>query len=162
MSAQSRWGLVLFGCFLLFGSSCWAATVQPVQGSFYLNQGQGFLPVNGPIDANVGDAIMVPPGAVAVVLYPDGCKVGVQPGAVTTITSSSPCSNPFGRDPTFAEETFNPNWAWGATAALAAAGLGVGIYAITKNNNNNSGTTTVNTGNSCGGPANPCYYAMSP
>src|ERR1700692_2387600 len=104
MSVRPGLGTFCLGCFLLVGSACWAATVQSVQGSFYLNRGQGFQPVNGSVDANVGDSVMVSPGAIAVILYPDGCKVGVQPGAVTTITPASPCTNPFARDPAFAQE----------------------------------------------------------
>jgi hypothetical protein len=45
-----------------------------------------------PRSANVGDSIMVGPGGSATVVYDDGCKVNVQPGAVTAIAPLSPCA----------------------------------------------------------------------
>jgi hypothetical protein len=36
---------------------------------------------------------MVGPGGAATVVYGDGCKVDVQPGAVTTIAPLSPCAS---------------------------------------------------------------------
>jgi hypothetical protein len=166
MRAYPRLGAFSLGCFLLVGSSCLAATIQPGQGTLLINQGQGFQTINGPVEANVGDSLMVSPGGMAMAVYPDGCKVAIQPGEVTTITRPSPCTNPFGQDtqaPTFAQNAPPTDYglALGAVGtALGAAGLGVGIYALTKNNSGT--TTTVNTGGTCGGPANPCYYAVSP
>ena len=164
MSIRPGSGIFCLGCFLLVSSACFGAKIEPVQGSFYLNQGQGFQPVNGPVEAKIGDAIMVSPGAMAVVLYPDGCKVSVQPGAVTTITSASPCTNPFGPNaqnpnPTYAQEA-PPNYTMAVVGAavLGAAGLGVGIYALSKKND----TTTINTGFTCGSISNPCFTSVSP
>jgi hypothetical protein len=164
MRAYPRLGAFSLGCFLLVGSSCLAATIQPGQGTLLINQGQGFQTINGPVEANVGDSLMVSPGGMAMAVYPDGCKVAIQPGEVTTITQPSPCTNPFGQDtqaPTFAQNAPPTDYslAIAGAAALGGAGIGVAIYALTKNNNS---TTTVNTGSTCGGPANPCYYAMSP
>jgi hypothetical protein len=45
------------------------------------------------MNAKVGDAVMVGPGGTATVVYDDGCKVNVQPGAVITIESLSPCTS---------------------------------------------------------------------
>lgn len=125
---QFRLKVFCFSALLLVSSSCLAATIEPVQGKLYVNAGQGFLPVNGRIDAHVGDAAFVDPDGVAMVVYPDGCKVTVQPGAVTTITPSSPCTNPYDQDnPLFNN---NNNAALVGAAVLAAAGIGVGIYLI--------------------------------
>ncbi len=63
------------------------ATVLPGQGD------QGFRPVNSRIEANVGDSVMVGPAGAATVVYEDGCKVTVQPGAVATIAPISPCAS---------------------------------------------------------------------
>lgn len=112
---------------VLLSTSSWAATVEPGQGSLTINQGQGFQPVNSRIDANVGDSVMVAPGGSATVVYDDGCKVPVQPGAVTTIAPISPCaSGSYAQDNSF-------NW----TGALVMGGitgglLGLGIYEGTK------------------------------
>jgi hypothetical protein len=78
---------------MLLSTSSWAATVEPGQGSATINQGQGFQPINSRIDANVGDSVMVAPGGSATVVYDDGCKVDVQPGAVATIAPLSPCAS---------------------------------------------------------------------
>src|ERR1700722_3924967 len=142
---RTRLGIVYCSCALLVSSSCLGATLEPVQGNLYINDGRGFQPVNDRVDANVGQSVMVAPGGTAMVIYPDGCKVAVQPGQVTTITSASPCTNPFPADQTLAQDApsngGNAGLAWGvAGTALGAAGLGVGLYALSKHNSN----TTVN------------------
>jgi hypothetical protein len=120
---------------MLLSTSSWAATVEPGQGSLTVNQGQGFQPVNSRIDANVGDSVMVAPGGSATVVYDDGCKVEVQPDAVTTIAPISPCaSGSYAQDGGF-------NW----TGALVMGGafgaaLGVGIYEASQTSNGNGAT----------------------
>jgi hypothetical protein len=159
---QFRLGIHCFCYLLLVGSPCLAATIEPVQGNLYISSGQGFQPVNGRVDANVGDTVMVAPGSTAVAVYPDGCKVAIQPGDVTTISRLSPCTNPFPPDGTVAQDTSSTNagLAWGITGAvLGAAGIGVGVYALEKNNSNG---TTINTGFTCGSAANPCFTSVSP
>ena len=81
------------GCALLIASPAWAAMVEPGLGDLTINQGKGFRPVTSRISANVGDSVMVGPGGAATVVYDDGCKVTVQPGAVTTIAPLSPCAS---------------------------------------------------------------------
>jgi hypothetical protein len=76
------------GCALLIASPSWAAMVQPGLGDLTINQGKGFRPATSRISANVGDSVMVGPGGSATVVYDDGCKVNVQPGAVTAIVST--------------------------------------------------------------------------
>jgi hypothetical protein len=84
---------VCVGCTLLIGSHSWAATIEPCLGDLTINQGKGFKPVTSRTSANVGDSVMVGPGGTATVTYDDGCKVSVQPGAVTTIAPLSPCAS---------------------------------------------------------------------
>lgn len=122
-----------FCCAMLLSSSTWAATIEPGQGSLTINQGQGFQPVNSRIDANVGDSVMVGPNGSATVVYEDGCKVNIQPGAVTTIAPISPCASG-----SYAQDN-NDNNNWGAWAlGLAALGLvGVGIWAATTSGSTN-------------------------
>jgi hypothetical protein len=81
------------GCALLIASPSWAATVVPTQGDLTINQGQGFKPLKSGMNANVGDSVMVGPGGAATVVYEDGCKVNVQPGAVVTVAPLSPCAS---------------------------------------------------------------------
>jgi hypothetical protein len=62
-------------------------------GELSINQGHGFKHVTRRINAKVGDSVMVGPGGTATVVYDDGCKVNVQPGAVISIESLSPCAS---------------------------------------------------------------------
>lgn len=69
---------------------------------------------------------MVGPGGAATVVYPDGCKVDVQPGAVTTIAPLSPCASG-----SYASDQWNNNnnllfpILIGTGTAIA---LGIGVY----------------------------------
>jgi hypothetical protein len=78
------------GCTLLMSGPSWAATVEPGYGDLTINHGQGFKPLTSRTSASVGDSVMVGPGGAATIVYDDGCKVNVQPGAVTTIAPLSP------------------------------------------------------------------------
>jgi hypothetical protein len=149
---------VAVGCALMVASPTWAATVEPGFGDLTINHGQGFKPVTSRINANVGDAVMVGPGGSATVVYEDGCKVDIRPGAVTTIAPLSPCASgsnaqtapdckqwPDGQwysiDPHGGHHPCEPPNDWvgaGIGIGLLGIGLGVGIYEATKGN----GTTT--------------------
>jgi len=133
MRQRSLLGAVsLFSCAALLTTSSWAATIEPGQGNLSINQGQGFQPINSRVDANVGDSVMVGPGGGATVVYSDGCKVDVQPGAVTTIAPLSPCASG-----SYADAN-SGSFDWGGVAiggfALGLAGLGA-YAASTKSHN---------------------------
>lgn len=120
---------------MLVSSSSWAATIEPGQGNLSINQGQGFQPVNSRIDASVGDSVMVGPNGSATVVYDDGCKVNVQPGAVTSIAPLSPCASG-----SFAQDNNNnngPDWGAIGLGLLALGAIGGGIYAVTTSGNTN-------------------------
>jgi hypothetical protein len=141
-------------CAVLTGAPSWSATIEPGQGDLTLNQGQGFKSINGRVDANVGDSVMVGPGGVATVIYADGCKVSVQPGAVTTIAPISPCASgsnaaDMGIPPAVTTPQCPPGpdgrpdcgpvwWEVAVGVALAGAAFGVAAYEASKSN----GTTT--------------------
>jgi hypothetical protein len=132
MARRSCLCVSLIGGSLLLGSASWAATIEPVQGNLQLNRGQGFQPVNSRVDANVGDTVVVGPGGAAAVTYSDGCKVSVQPGAVTTIAPLSPCASGSMAD----DNNSNGLYFLGVAAGFGLAGFG--IYEIIHHNNNNS------------------------
>jgi hypothetical protein len=134
---------IALGCAMLVASPAWATTVEPGYGDLTINQGRGFNPVTSRINANVGDSVMVGASGAATVTYDDGCKVSVQPGAVTTIAPLSPCaagSNAATTGTSYypnctpqpdGSQYCHPDWALIAVAVGAAAVLGVGIWAVT-------------------------------
>jgi hypothetical protein len=134
MARPSLLCVSVIGGSLLFVSASWAATIEPVQGNLSLNQGQGFQPVNGRVNANVGDTVVVGPGGAAAVTYSDGCKVSVQPGAVTTIAPLSPCASGSMAD----DNNNNSNGLYFLGVAAGFGLAGFGIYEIIHHNNNNS------------------------
>ena len=133
MARPSRLCVCVIGGSLLFVSASWAATIEPVQGNLQLNRGQGFQPVNSRVDANVGDTVVVGPGGAAAVTYSDGCKVPVQPGAVTTIAPLSPCASGSMAD----DNNNNSNGLYFLGVAAGFGLAGFGIYEIIHHNNNN-------------------------
>ena len=86
-------GTICFIVAFLATTVCWAATIEPGQGDLSINQGQGYQRVDGRINANAGDVVMVSPGGSATVSYADGCQVNVQPGSVMAIAPLSPCAS---------------------------------------------------------------------
>jgi hypothetical protein len=119
----------VIGCAFVLASAAGAATIEPVQGNLSLNQGQGFQPVNSRVNANVGDTVMVGPGGAAAVTYPDGCKVQVQPGTVTSIAPLSPCASG-----SLADDNNNLYLLGAAAVGFGLAGFG--IYEIIHHSNN--------------------------
>jgi hypothetical protein len=133
------------GCAVLVASPLWAATVEPGSGDLTINQGQGFKPVTSRSSASVGDSVMVGPGGSATVVYDDGCKVRVRPGAVATIAPLSPCASgsnaaDLGIPPPVVQPYVEDNSVWvGVGVGLAAAaGFGVAIWRASEGN----GTTS--------------------
>ena len=132
MARRSFLSVSLIGGSVFLVSASLAATIDPVQGNLQLNRGQGFQPVNSRVDANVGDTVVVGPGGAAAVTYSDGCKVSVQPGAVTTIAPLSPCASGSMAD----DNNSNGLYFLGVAAGFGLAGFG--IYEIIHHNNNNN------------------------
>jgi hypothetical protein len=118
------------GCAVLVASPSWAAVVEPGYGDLTINQGQGFKPVTSRSDANVGDSVMVGPGGSATIVYDDGCKVQVRPGAVTSIAPLSPCAA--------GSNAAVDDWGWIIGVTLLGIGIGIAAYEASKSN----GTTT--------------------
>jgi LPXTG-motif cell wall-anchored protein len=104
-----------------------AATVGSIQGEVSVNRGDGFRRVTGSSSAKTGDSVMVGSGSSAQVSYEDGCVVNVNPGAVYTVTQTSPCASG-------ANETPQTGITTGQMAVGGAllAGAGAGIYFLTK------------------------------
>jgi hypothetical protein len=125
-------------CAVLAASPSWAAVVEPGVGNLTINQGQGFKPVTSQVNTNVGDSVMVGPGGSATIVYEDGCKVNVKPGAVTTIAPLSPCASG-------SKAQNDDQWGWWVGGILLAVGIGIAAWRASEGN----GTTTAV------GPASP-------
>lgn len=111
----------------------YSATLQPVQAPVSINHGQGFHNVAGSAVAKVGDIVMAGPGGNAQLVYEDGCKVSISPGAVVTVEELSPCAaNAYAQaapQPQNGGDNFGRHVAGGV---LLAAGFGGAIYAISR------------------------------
>lgn len=99
-----------------------AATVTSLQGQTLVNRGQGFQQVAGAAEAAPGSQIVVNPGGLGQVIYPDGCAVAVNPGTVYTILPASPCAT--GQGP-----SINP---YAIGAAILGGTIGVLAFSQSK------------------------------
>ena len=92
---MSRTLVSLVAC-LAFGAPmigpAFAATLGSVQGVVMVNRGNGYQTVQGTVQLNPGDVVVVNPGGSAQLSYADGCSVQVQVGAVVTVGEQSPCA----------------------------------------------------------------------
>ncbi len=118
-----------------------AAQARVIQGSeMSVNTGIGFQRVSGAAPLNPGDSVMVGPTSQAEVVYPDGCAVNINPGAVYTITARSPCSS--GPSPSIQGQAgFGLSPTTLALGAAGALGLGAGIFLLTRGGNDSSSAT---------------------
>jgi hypothetical protein len=80
--------LLVFAVSVVVSSSAWgaAATFQPVQSPVSISRGEGYQQVSTATKVFIGDQIMAGPGGRGKILYPNGCVVDVNPGAVVTVT----------------------------------------------------------------------------
>jgi hypothetical protein len=150
MAKRRSWvSLLSIGCAALVASPSWAAMIEPGYGELTINQGQGFKPLTSRTSASIGDSVMVGAAGNAMIVYDDGCRVPVQPGAVATIAPLSPCaSGSYAADmavkaPPPAVETapagyadFNPVF-WAAWLG----GVGFVTYEIVRANHSNATPT---------------------
>lgn len=100
-----------------------AATVQSLSGSVMINRGSGYQPVHGATGAKSGDSVVVGPDGSAEIVYADGCRVKVAPGAVTSVLDVSPCSTQGTAD------TGSSSTGLAVGAAVVAAGVGIALAA---------------------------------
>ena len=84
-------GLLSLAFAFIISTSALAATVTPDQGQVLVNRGGGYKPVTQPVEASVGDQVMVKPKGQAHVVFPDGCSMLVSVGMIFTIGPKSPC-----------------------------------------------------------------------
>jgi len=66
--------------------------VIPMDGSLLVNSGKGFQKLAGPAQVAPGGSVMVSPGGKGEIVYTDGCRVPVSPGALAQVEPVSPCA----------------------------------------------------------------------
>jgi hypothetical protein len=66
-------------------------TLRAIQGKVSITA--GYETVRGATNLNPGDTVMVQAGGSAQIVYPDGCVVPVEVGAVVAVGEASPCVN---------------------------------------------------------------------
>jgi hypothetical protein len=129
---------------VFYGAASWATTgagaiLEPVKGDLWINHGRGFEKVNSRVEAKVGDSVMVSPGGIAKVTYPDKCQANVKPGAVMTIAPLSPCASgslaadmnpPIYTKAPAAAPAAGYDWGWWPWLLIPAAGAAVGGCAL--------------------------------
>lgn len=103
------------------GAPAFAATVTAVQGQVLVNRGQGYQLIQGATEVNPGDTVVVNPGGIAQIVYPDGCSMQFQPGSVVAIGPQSPCE---------AQQQSGQAGVNGTTLAIGAVVVGGGVAAI--------------------------------
>ena len=97
MRCFSGLALAILSVFLC--PAVFAATLASVQGQVSVNDGNGYKPVSGPTQLNVGDTVMARPDGSAWVIYDDMCSVPVKPGHVVIIAPEPPCHKTASFDP---------------------------------------------------------------
>jgi len=84
--------LPIAGLLLLAASAtASAATLEIVSGEASVNQGLGFRSVTGRVAAQTGSTLHVPAGSQAYLVYENGCRVHVTPGAFVRVQKIAPC-----------------------------------------------------------------------
>jgi hypothetical protein len=76
---------------IVVSSAAGAATVDDIQGRILVDRGDGFKRISGPIGARPGTRVMANPGGSATIIYDNGCRELVEPGAVVTVKREGPC-----------------------------------------------------------------------
>jgi hypothetical protein len=120
----------------LLGTSAFAATVTPIEGTVQVNTGSGFRPVSGAAEVSAGSSVMVSPNGKGEIRYSDGCKTAVRPGSVAVVPPVSPCAQGQAL-PGDRRDGYADYYGGYLIGAAAAAAVGVGIYNATRSNNNN-------------------------
>jgi hypothetical protein len=107
---------------IALGGSAVAATVTSIEGPLRVNNGSGYHTVSGTTEVKPGASVMVGPGGKAEILYSDGCRTPVTPGAVAVVAPVSPCAQ--GQ----ANQGYDYGWLPPALGFGAGIGIGCAIY----------------------------------
>ena len=87
---RMRVGAVALMCASLVSTAVSAATLDTIVGKVLVNKGKGFRTVTSPTEISPGDSIMVKENSGADIVYENGTRVHVNPGAIATVSASPP------------------------------------------------------------------------
>jgi hypothetical protein len=121
--------VVVMSTFAL-GTSAFAATVTPIEGTVQVNAGSGFHSVSGAAEVAPGTSVMVSPKGRGEIRYSDGCKTPVLPGSVAVVSPVSPCA----QGQAYPDDRRYLDTGAYLGLGLAAAGFGAAAWAATQNN----------------------------
>jgi hypothetical protein len=116
-----------------FASSAQAASLTSIQGGVRINSGSGFHEVGRDAQVTPGTSVMVAPGGSADILYSDGCRIPVRPGAVQVVAPVSPCA--LGQAGP-GQQTQNTFYDVLLAAGVIGGSVTAGVLASEHNNNN--------------------------
>jgi hypothetical protein len=116
-----------------FVASAQAASLTSIQGGVRTNSGSGFHNVVGDTQVAPGTSVMVAPGGSADILYSDGCRIPVRPGAVQVVAPVSPCA--LGQAGP-GQQTQNTFYDVLLAAGVIGGSVTAGVLASEHNNNN--------------------------
>jgi len=134
--AKKSCALAMAFC-IIAGNFAQAATLEGSSG-LRVNQGQGYIAANG-ANLKVGDTVRADAKSAGYLVYPDGCRVKVAPGSVSTVRANSPCSFKAQAGGDDGGGTLCLNTALETIACVLGAGVvGGSIYAATSGGNNSS------------------------
>jgi hypothetical protein len=117
-------------------TSAGAASLASIQGSVKVNSGSGFHEVAGTAQVAPGTSVMVAPGGRADILYSDGCRIPVRPGAVQVVAPVSPCA--LGQAGPGQVPQSQGNTIYDALLAGAVIGGSITAGVLSERNNSNS------------------------
>ena len=109
------------------------AELHLIQGKVLVNSGKGYR-LSG--SANAGDSILIGDNSSAILTFPGGCDVQLQPNQVYIVPAVSPCAVAYVPPPQVAPPppapppTIDPTTAIIGAGVVGAAALGAGAYLL--------------------------------
>ena len=131
-------GVVVCAISLIGAQVAWADTLilaelHLIQGKVLVNSGKGYR-LSG--SANAGDSILIGDNSSAILTFPGGCDVQLQPNQVYIVPAVSPCAVAYVPPPQVVPPppapppTIDPTTAIIGAGVVGAAALGAGAYLL--------------------------------
>jgi hypothetical protein len=127
--------LISAACCCVLTHAASAATVTVTAGKVAISHGNGFAPITGSTSARPGDLVLTGISGSAEIIYDNGCRQPVRPGAVTAVAETPPCKAANGAPDSgwFTQTTEEPNtkyWPYLLGAAAVGGGVAVALVVV--------------------------------